>query len=101
MKTTALSVRMTTAESRQVDSCAKQGGMDRSALLKQLIRTGLRQYKLEQAVQDYRAQRVSLSRAAETADLSVRDFLSRMGSAGMELNYGIEEFEFDLLGSSS
>ncbi len=101
MKTTALSVRMSTAESRQVDACAKQGGMDRSALLKQLIRTGLRQYKLEQAVQDYRAQRVSLSRAAEIAGLSVRDFLSRMGSVGLELNYGVEEFESDLLGSPS
>ncbi len=101
MKTTALSVRMSTAESHQVDLCAKRGGMDRSALLKQLIRTGLKQYKLDQAVQDYRAQRASLSRAAEIAGLSVRDFISRMGSVGLELNYGVEEFESDLLGSPS
>jgi predicted HTH domain antitoxin len=98
MKTTALSVRMDESEARQVDACAEQSGMDRSALLKQLIRTGLKQYKMDQAVRAYRAQEISLSRASEAAGLGVREFLARMGTYGVELNYGIDEFEADLRG---
>jgi len=96
MKTTALSVRMNESEAQQVDACAKQSGLDRSALLKQLIRTGLKQYKMEQAVRAYRAQEISLSRAAEIADIDIRDFLSRMKTTGLELNYGIDDLNADL-----
>jgi predicted HTH domain antitoxin len=98
MKTTALSVRMDENEARQVDACALQSGLDRSALLKQLIRTGLKQFKLDQAVRAYRSRDVSLSRAAEIADMSSRDFLVRMEPNGVEQNYGINEFEADLNG---
>ena len=98
MKTTALSFRMDASEALQVDACAKQSGLDRSALLKQLIRTGLKQYKMDQAVRAYRAQEISLSRAAELADVGVRDFLSRMGTVGLELNYGVDDFNVDLQG---
>ena len=98
MKTTALSVRMNENEARQVDACAALSGLDRSALLKQLIRTGLRQYKMDQAVRAYRNQEVSLSRAAEIAEITTRDFLSRMASSHAELNYGINDFEADLRG---
>ncbi len=98
MKTTALSVRMNENEARQVDACAELSGLDRSALLKQLIRTGLKQYKMDQAVRAYRNQEVSLSRAAEIAGITSRDFLSRMASNGVELNYGIHDFDADLRG---
>ena len=98
MKTAALSVRMDASEARQVDACAKQSGLDRSALLKQLIRTGLKQHRMDQAVQAYCAQEISLSRAAEIAGVCTRDFLSRMGTNGIELNYGVEEFNADLQG---
>jgi predicted HTH domain antitoxin len=98
MKTTALSVRMDESEARQVDACAEQSGLDRSALLKQLIRTGLKQYKMDQAVRAYRIQEASLSRAAEIAGIGLRDFLSRMASHDLELNYGTDDFEADLAG---
>lgn len=101
MKTAALSVRMDVKEAREVDACAKLFGMDRSALLKQLVRTGLRQTRMEQAVRAYRDREVSLSKAAENAGISVRDFLSRMGSAGLEFNYDVAEFESDLEGLPS
>lgn len=98
MKTTALSVRMSENEARQVDACAELSGLDRSALLKQLIRTGLKQYKMDQAIHSYRKQEVSLSRAAEIAGITTRDFLSRMASDHIELNYGIHDFKTDLRG---
>ena len=98
MKTTALSVRMNENEARQVDACAELSGLDRSALLKQLIRTGLKQYKMDQAVRSYRKQEVSLSRAAEIAGITTRDFLSRMTSDYVEQSYGIHDFEADMRG---
>jgi predicted HTH domain antitoxin len=89
---------MDTDEAKQVDACAEQSGLDRSALLKQLIRTGLKQFRLDQAVRSYRDREVSLSRAAEIAGIPIRDFLARMEAANIELNYGLEEFEADLRG---
>ncbi|MBN2685992.1 MAG: UPF0175 family protein [Pontiellaceae bacterium] len=96
MKTTALSVRMDEFETQQVDDCARQSGLDRSSLLKKFIRTGLKQYRMEQALRAYRLHEVSLSRAAEIAELSTRDFLARMESANLELNYYAAELDADL-----
>ena len=85
-------------EARQVDACAEQSGLDRSALLKQLIRTGLKQYRMDQAVRAYRTREVSLSRAAEIAGITTRDFLARMEPEQIELNLDSGDFEAELRG---
>ena len=71
--------------------------MDRAGLLKQLLRQGIQQMKWELAVKAYRENRASLSRASEMAGLGIRDFMARMPSEQLELNYGLDELADDLL----
>ena len=71
-------------------------GLDRAGLLKQLLRQGIQQMKWDLAVKAYRERRVSLSRASEMAGVGLRDFLARMPSEHLELNYGVDEFAEDL-----
>ena len=60
------------------------------------MRSGLRSLRRERAIQAYRREEVSLSRAAELAGLSQWDFLSLMGSEKLELHYDVAEFDADL-----
>ncbi len=96
MKTVTLSVRVEEPEARTLERAAHDFGTDRSALLKMLLRRGFAAFLFERACDAYRRGEVSLSRAAEMADISYRDMLLRMATAGVELNYDTTAFAQDL-----
>ncbi len=96
MKTVTLSTRFDENEAKIIDQLAKEDGLDRSTFLKQLLRKGLEEYKLTKALDEYRRRRISLSRAAEIADLTIRDFISRVPEIGIELNYSINDLKYDI-----
>ncbi len=96
MKTKTISTRLEEDELAQLDALAARCALDRSGMTKSLLRRGLVELRFEQAAAAYREGRVTLNRAAEMAALSVWDFMARMNSAGLSLNYGVEELEEDL-----
>ncbi len=96
MPTKTVSTRLEPAELRQLEQLAESSDLDRATLLRTLLRRGIREMRLEQAVDAYRAEEVTLGRAAEMAGLGTWDFLARMEDQHLELHYGVEEFESDL-----
>ena len=68
------------------------------SFLKQLIRRGFADLQFEKACEAYRRGHVTLSRAAQKAGLSIRDFLVRLPEADLELNYGVRDLKKDLAG---
>jgi predicted HTH domain antitoxin len=96
MKTMTLSVRLNVDEVRLLDDAAARDGLDRSAVLKRLVRRGYADYRFEAACAAYRRQEASLSRAAEIAGTSVYDFLARLPSAGVPLNLAPEDLREEL-----
>ena len=96
MATVTLSTRLTDKEACKIDELASSLGLDRGALLKQLIRKGLKETQTERALDAYRHGTISLSRAAEIADLSLRDMLLRLPEQSLELNYDVGELRRDL-----
>jgi predicted HTH domain antitoxin len=96
MQTTTLSVRLPLAEAAYFERAAKEVGLERPALLKLALHKGCAEFLFEKACADYRNGRITLSRAAERARLSVRDFIARLPSAGVELNYGVGELAEDM-----
>lgn len=94
--TTTVSTRLDESEMALLDSLAEVSGADRSTLVRSLMRRGMKQFRLEQAVEAYRHGAATLSRSAEIAGISLWDFLSRMESESLDLHYGVEEFEADL-----
>ena len=96
MRTVTLSTRLAEEEARKIDELAGQLGLDRGALLKQLIRKGYRDVQVETALSAYRQGTISLSRAAEMAELSLRDILLRLPEESIELNYSVADLSRDL-----
>ena len=96
MHTTTLSIRLPTSEAAQLERLARNVGLDRATLLKQALREGCNDVLFERAGAAYRRGEVSLSRAAEMAGLHLRDMLLRLRTAGITLNYGVQDLEEDL-----
>ncbi len=96
MSTVTLSTRLAEEEARKIDELAGRLGLDRGSLLKQLIRKGYRDVQVETALSAYRRGTISLSRAAEMAELSLRDILLRLPEESIELNYSVADLSRDL-----
>lgn len=96
MTTTILSIRVPAAEAARLARLASQVGLDRATLLKQALREGCDDVLFERAGSAYRRGQVTLSRAAEMAGISLRDLMLRLHSAGVTLNYGVEDLAEDL-----
>ncbi len=96
MGTITLSTRLGSDEARKIDELAADLGLDRGALLKQLIRKGLKDIQTERALDGYRRGTITLSRAAEISELSLRDILLRLPEESIELNYDVRELQRDM-----
>lgn len=96
MSTVTLSARVEEEEARRIDQLAAELGLDRGALLRQMIRRGLREIVSQTALDAYRRGEVTLSRAAEIAGISLRDILLRLSEESLELNYDLAELERDI-----
>jgi len=96
MSTVTLSARVEEEEARKIDQLAAELGLDRGALLRQMIRRGLREIVSQTALDAYRRGEVTLSRAAEMAGISLRDMLLRLSEESLELNYDLAELERDI-----
>ncbi len=78
MGTITLSARLAKDEAKKIDELAADLGLDRGALLKQLIRKGLKDIQTERALDAYRRGTITLSRAAEIAEFQPQSTLNRV-----------------------
>ena len=74
----------------------EQPYLDRPALIKNILFSGLKQYKLELAVQKYLEGEVSTWKAAEIAGVSLRKMNKILQEKGVEMHYSEESLKEDL-----
>ena len=96
MASLTVSTRLDPEEVKLLESLAELSGFDRSTLIKFLLRRGMKELRFEQACRVFRKEEVTLSRAAEIAGLNTWDFIARMQGQGLELHYGVEDFNHDI-----
>lgn len=60
---------------REIDSMAKEQGLDSATLIRQLLIAGIKKYKIQLAVELYRTEKISLGKAAELADVSIWEMM--------------------------
>lgn len=94
--TSTVSTRLNQADVDLIHSLAELEGCDRATLIKTLLRNGLEHLRRDRAVEAYRREKVTLSRAAELAGLNPWEFLALMDSEKLELHYDVAEFHEDL-----
>lgn len=94
--TTTVSTRVDDQDLALIQSLADQEGCDRATLIKSILRRGMAHLRREQAVQAYRRNDVTMSKAADLAGLTLWDFLALMESEKLEIHYDVADFEQDL-----
>lgn len=75
---------------------SKEEDRDKSEMVRELIRIGLKEKKIEKAVRLYKAGKVSASRAAEIAGVSLWKMIEIFRERKVETQYGQGELEEDL-----
>ena len=69
---------------------------DRSEVLRRLIRQSLAEWRAEQALDGLREHSLTLRQAAEQADVSYVEMLTRAAEAGIDVGYTTDDLEADL-----
>lgn len=98
MKTKTLATRLGEDELALLDDLAGRAGLDRASMTKQLVRRGMAEIRFDNGAKAYREGRMTLSRAAEVAGISVWDMIARMGEKDLVLHYDVRELDEDLDG---
>ena len=77
----------------ELDGLARDEHLDRSELIRRLLREGVERRRIDGAVSEYAVGRVSAWRAAELAGVSLYEMLDRIAAAGIpyELDPGVLE----------
>ena len=96
MRTVTVSMRLPEQDAARLEKAAEEMGVERSTFFRWAMRRGAQSLMLECACDAYRKGDVTLSRAADMADVSVRDMLLRLHDQGVELNYDGDELTADL-----
>ncbi len=74
----------------------EQPYLDRSTLIKNLLFSGLKQYRIEQALKKYLDGEVSTWKAAEIAGVSLRKMNKILQEKGVEMHYSEQSLKEDL-----
>ncbi|MBI2653261.1 UPF0175 family protein [Candidatus Woesearchaeota archaeon] len=80
---------------RDIEFFAKQEQTDKSTIIRKLLTSAVRQKRLEYALSEYAARRVSLGKAAELAKMQISDFMEEAANRHIPINYTKEEVRRD------
>ena len=80
----------------KIDEIARREGKERSEVIRELLKIGLRDKLIEEALGAYREGKVSMWKAAKIAGLSLWEFVEILKDKGVEIQYGIRDLEEDL-----
>jgi len=94
MKTT--SVRLPDDLAGEIEKAAREEKVDKGTILRRLADAGLKEYKLEKALEKYRKGRVSLWKAAGLAGISYRRALEEAKRRNIPFQYREEDLEEDI-----
>ncbi len=91
-----VSVRLSKESLREVDCIAERLKTDRSEALRRFIERGLREAKIDDALDRLRRGKVSIGRAAEDAGITLYEMLELVRRHQIASGYGPEDLERDL-----
>ncbi|MCS4540926.1 MAG: UPF0175 family protein [Euryarchaeota archaeon] len=76
---------------KEIDQIAEEQGLDRTTLVRQLLISGIKEYKIKLAVELYRAEKISLGKAAEIADISIWEMMDILREQKIPLAYRLSD----------
>ena len=91
-----VSVRISEETLAEVDRLADRLKTDRSEALRRFLERGLREARLDVALELLRESRVSMGRAAELAGVTLYEMLDLARQRGVQSGYGAQDLDRDL-----
>jgi len=92
----SVSVRVSKETLQEVDRLAERLKTDRSEALRRFIERGLREARIDEALDELRRDRVSIGRAAELSGVTLYEMLDLAKQRRIPSGYGPEDLERDL-----
>jgi predicted HTH domain antitoxin len=93
MSSRAVTARLKIELLKEIQEIAKEESIDRSSAIQRLIKIGLKQYRMEKAINLYRDGKVTLWKAAETAGISLREMMETIKARDIPYQYDFEALE--------
>ena len=85
-----LTARVLKRQIEALERVSAEEKIDRSAALRKVLDIGLREYSKGRSVEEYRAGRMSVGRAAEEAGISIAEFYRVLSSEGVPINVDVD-----------
>jgi len=89
-------IRLREDKIREIDRIAKEEGKQVSEVLREIVEKGLREYKIERAIEKYQGGMLSQGAAAEEAGLTIQEFHQELRKRGFTLRTDIEIIKEEL-----
>jgi predicted HTH domain antitoxin len=94
-----VSFRLPTDLQRELEIISREEDKDKSEIVRELIRLGIKERKIEKAITLYKEGKVSASKAAEIADVSLWKMIEIFAERKIEAQYGLKELAEDIKAS--
>ncbi|MBI2656495.1 UPF0175 family protein [Candidatus Woesearchaeota archaeon] len=93
-----VSVRIDKEELKEIDELSKIEKKTKSNVLREVLELGLKDKKLELALEKFRKNEASIGKAAKIAELPLSQFMDVLVEKKIDFHYGIKELEEDFEG---
>jgi len=91
-----ISLRLPAETFEELEKIAREEAKDKSRLMRELLALGIKEKKLEKAIQLYKEGKATLWKAARVAGVSLWQMIEVMRERRVEAQYGLRELEEDL-----
>lgn len=93
-----VSVRIDKEDIKEIDRLSKLEKKTKSNLLREVMELGLKDKKLELALEKFRKKEASVGKAARIANMPLSQFMDVLVERNIDFHYGLKELEEDFEG---
>lgn len=91
-----ISVRLPKEDMHQIEEISKQENVTKSAALREVLRKGIKEKRLELALDMYRKGEITASKGAEIAGIPLTKFLDILFERKINFNFDIDDLREDI-----
>ena len=93
-----VSVRLDKLELKEINEISKLEKKTRSSVLREVLEKGIKEKKLELALEKFRKNEATAWKAARMADIPLTAFMDILVQRGIDFHYGLKELKEDFEG---
>ena len=81
---------------KEINRISEIEKLDKSSVIRKLLDRAIKIWKIENAIEYFRNNKISLGKAAEIAELSIWEFLNKLQELKIPIHYDVDNLKQDL-----